>query len=71
MDWTRDYNGNRINYGPWFKYDPTTNKWFKYSHPTVENDITYVNVEEVALNGEPINGTQVQHQELGKVNTNW
>lgn len=71
MDWTKDFNGNRINYGPWFKYDPTTNKWFKYSHPTVENGITYADVEVVTLNGETINGTQVKHQELGKINTNW
>lgn len=71
MNWTRDYNGNKINYGPWFKYDLTTNRWFKYSNPTVENGITYVDIEEVALNGETINGTQVQHQELGKINTNW
>ena len=71
MDWTKDYNGNSINYGEWYRYDVPSNKWFKYSNPTVENGITYANVEEVALNGETINGTQIQHQELGKINTNW
>lgn len=71
MDWTKDFNGNRINYGPWFKYDVTSKKWFKYSHPTVENGITYVDVQEVALNGQLINGTQQEHQEIGKINTNW
>ena len=71
MDWTKDFNGNRINYGSWFKYDVTSKKWFKYSHPTVENGITYVDVQEVALNGQPINGTQQEHQEIGKINTNW
>lgn len=71
MDWTKDFNGNKINYGPWFKYDMASKKWFKYSHPTVENGITYVDVQEVALNGEPINGTQQEHQEIGKINTNW
>lgn len=71
MDWTKDFNGNRINYGPWFKYDVASKKWFKYSHPTVENGITYVDVQEVALNGEPINGTQQEHQEIGKISTNW
>lgn len=71
MDWTKDFNGNRINYGPWFKYDITSKKWFKYSHPIVENGITYVDVQEVALNGQPINGTQQEHQEISKINTNW
>lgn len=71
MDWTKDYNGNSINYGEWYRYDVPSNKWFKYSNPTVENGITYANVEEVAINGETINGTQIQHQELGKINTNW
>jgi len=71
MDWTKDFNGNRINYGLWFKYDVTSKKWFKYSHPTVENGITHVDVQEVALNGQPINGTQQEHQEIGKINTNW
>lgn len=71
MDWTKDFNENRINYGSWFKYDVTSKKWFKYSHPTVENGITYVDIQEVALNGQLINGTQQEHQEIGKINTNW
>lgn len=70
MDWTKDYNGNSINYGEWYKYDVPSNKWFKYSNPTVEKGITYVNVEEVNINGKT-NSTQVQRQELGKINTNW
>ena len=67
MDWTKDYNGNSINYGEWYKYDVPSNKWFKYSNPTVENGITYVNIKEVALNGKTINNKyKKEHVELDK-----
>lgn len=72
VDWTKDFNGENIDYGTWYVYNPTTNKWYARWNPRIENGETIFNQAEVAINGEILNDTLQENIHLAEtINTNW
>lgn len=71
-NWTKDFNGQTIDYGDWYVYNPTDNKWYVRNNPALnENGETIVQQQEVTVTGEPINNQNTRLINLGIVNSNW
>ena len=72
IDWTKDFNNKDIDYGTWYVYNPTTNKWYARWNPRIENGETVFNQAEVADNGEILNDKIQENIHLTEtINTNW
>ena len=66
FDWTVDFNGNDLDLKEW--YVQRNGRFFKYYNPRLdENGITTTTVQEVYVNGEPVN-VMPFHIQFGYVN---